>query len=168
MVKGQATLMSPLGLVRRPSSNSPPSLRDRNARLHDCKYSFPEVVMERPLGLRCTRSTPRCFSRRVNARLIVEVGRCISFAAAVSVPACATATNVRTSLRSGSFIGSAFFSQPHTGGNGTILRGFVRLQVPRRSSFLLSLPPYCAYAILYCAGGRIKVVSRRIYTSKPA
>ena len=40
----------------------------------------------------------------------VEVGSCNSFAAAVSVPACATATNVRTSLRSRSFISSSFFS----------------------------------------------------------
>src|ERR1700683_1099723 len=128
--------MSPLGLERRQSSNSPPSLRVRNARLHDCKYSFPESVMERPLGLRCTRRTPRCFSRRVNARLTVEVGRCISFAAAVSVPACATATNVRTSLRSGSFIGNAFLSRPHKGGNGTILRGFVRLREPRHAANL--------------------------------
>ena len=136
MVKGQATLMRPLGLVRRPSSNSPPSLRVRNARLYDCKYSFPESVMERPRGLRCTRRTPRCLSSRVNARLTVEAGRCISFAAAVSVPACATATNVRTSLRSRSFIGSAFFSRPHKGGNRTILRGFVRLREPRHAANL--------------------------------
>ncbi len=48
---------------------------------------------------------------RLSARLTVEVGSCNSFAAAVSVPAYATATNVRTSLRSMSFINGSFFSR---------------------------------------------------------
>jgi hypothetical protein len=128
---GTGDLISPLGLDRWPSTNWLALLRVCNACLHDCRYSFPESVRTRPRGLRLMRRTLRCCSSRVSALLTVEVGICNSFAAAVSVPACATATNARTSLRSRSFISSSFFS--HT-------PRFVRLQIARCSPSPPSLP----------------------------
>jgi len=127
MVTGQATLMSPLGLDRWPSNCSLPSVRSRNARLHVWRYSFPESVSTKPLELRCTKRRPRCFSRRVKARLTVEAGTSNALAAPVRVPACPMITNTRMSLRSGSFITKIRFIHHNTFGASVPAEPIIRI-----------------------------------------
>jgi hypothetical protein len=147
----------------RAKANSPPSLRVRNARLHDCRYSFPESAMERPLGLRCTRRTPRCFSSRVNALLTVEVGSCTSFAAAVGVPApCDRNKRADIVEIEVSHALRLPFSAVRAAMEQTRTRFPLLAGAETQLIAVLSLPQYCVAAILPCAIACVKVFRRSL------